>query len=155
MVRVPSPSRALTVATLLSRASRSTSTQAGRSAASRSSTPGAASGAAVRRRLSSDGASEGSGAAVEAMPVQVAEGSRLADEHQLHRAGLAVAVLRDDQLGKPLVLVRGIVDFIAIDEGDHVCVLLDGARLTKVRELRPVVAAPPLGLAGELGKGDD
>src|SRR5215218_2138710 len=105
MVRVPSPSRALIAATLLSRASRSTSTQAGRSAASRS---------------------EGSGAAVESMPVQVAEGGRLADEHQLHRAGLAVAVLRDDQLGKPLVLVRGAVDFIAIYEGDHVCVLLDG-----------------------------
>src|SRR5688500_16916056 len=104
MVRVPSPIRALTVATLLSRASRSTSTQAGRSAASRS---------------------EGGGAAVESMPVQVAEGSRLADEHQLHRAGLAVAVLRDDQLGKAFVFVRGVVDFIAIDERDHVCVLLD------------------------------
>src|SRR5688572_15178091 len=112
MVRVPSPSRAFTRATLLSRASRSTSTQAGRSEASRSSTPGAASGAAGRRRSSS---SEGGGAAVEPMPVQVAEGSRLADEHHLHRAGLAIAVLRDDQLGEPLVLVGGIVDFIAID----------------------------------------
>src|SRR5215203_4772108 len=104
MVRVPSPIRAFTRATLLSRASRSTSTQAGRRAASRS---------------------EGCGAAVESMPVQVAEGSRLADEHQLHHPGLAVAVLRDDQLGKPLVLVRGAVDFITIYKCDHICVLLD------------------------------
>src|SRR5215210_3466370 len=117
MVRVTGGSRERTVARLLSRASRSTSTQAGRSAASRSSTPGAA----VRASVSS----EGGGGAVEPMPVQVAEGRSLPEKHQLDRAGLAVAVLGNDQLGEPLVLLRGVVHLVAVDERHHVCVLFE------------------------------
>ena len=52
------------------------------------------------------------------------------------------------------LLVVGIVDLVAVDEGDHVGVLLDGAALAQVGELRPVVAPPPLRLARELGEGD-
>src|SRR5215210_1554616 len=146
MERAPetAPIRSRRTGTLCSSASRSTSTQAGRSAASRSSTPGAAS------------SSEGRAATV-APPVRVLrpalESRRLADEDHLHRAGLAVAVLADDQLGEPLVLFRGVVDLVAVDEGHHVGVLLDRARLAEVRELRPVVAAAPLGVARELRQG--
>src|SRR5436309_7100569 len=130
---------------LCSRAARSTSTHAGRRAAWRSSTPGAPSAAG--------GTSEGRGG-VRSMPVEVLEAGGLAQEDELDGAGLAVAVLGDDQLREPLVLFGGGVDLVAVDERHHVGVLLDRARLAQVGELRAVVAPPPLGLAGELGEGD-
>src|SRR6185436_12563377 len=82
---------------LCSSASRSTSTQAGRRAASRSSTP--------------DASSKWRAGSITAITVLCAalEGRRLADEDHLHRPGLAVPVLGDDQLGEPPVLFRGVV----------------------------------------------
>src|SRR5215213_9220557 len=146
MARAP-PSRRRTRSRLCSRAARSTSTHAGRRAASRSSTPGPS--------ASGGEASEGSATRFHSMPVEIAEAGGLAEEDHLDRARLAVAVLGDDQLREALVLVRGVVDLVAVDEGHHVGVLLDRSRLAKVRELRPMIAAPPLRLAGELRQGDD
>src|SRR6185295_6266201 len=97
MTRAPEPaSRSRMRARLCSRAARSTSTHAGRNAASRSSTPGPPS--------ASGGTSE-RGARFHAMPVEVAEAGGLAEEDELDGAGLAVAVLGDDQLREPLVLL--------------------------------------------------
>jgi len=50
----------------------------------------------------------------------------LAKEGQLDHPGRAVALLGDNDLGLALLLgVARIVDFIAIDEEDHVRILLD------------------------------
>ncbi len=51
-------------------------------------------------------------------------------------------------------LLGGEIIFLAIDEPDHVGVLLDRARFPQVRELRPLVLAL-LDLAAELGESDD
>src|SRR5436305_12270464 len=99
-----------------SRAVTSTSTHAGRRAAWRSSTPGALSAAG--------GISEGGGG-FDAMPVEVAEAGGLAEEDEVDGAGLAIAVLGNDQLGQPLVLLGLVVDLIAVDEGHHIGVLFD------------------------------
>src|SRR5262249_18875134 len=105
-------------ARLCSRAPRSTSTQAGRRAAWRSSTPGALSAAG--------GISEGSGRGFDAMPVEVPEAGGLTQEDEVDAAGLSVPVLGDDQLRQALVLLGLVVDFVAVDEGHHVGVLFDG-----------------------------
>src|SRR4051794_36513681 len=110
-------SRSRIAARLCSRAARSTSTQAGRRAAWRSSTPGGP---------SSGGTSEGGRRGFHSMPVEVAEARGLPQEDEIDRAGLTVPVLGDDQLRQPLVLVRGAVDLVAVDERHHVGVLLDG-----------------------------
>src|SRR5436305_5357743 len=115
MTRVSEPPRRWRIfARLCSRAPRSTSTQAGRRAAWRSSTPGA---------LSGGGISEGSGRGFDAMPVEVPEAGGLTQENEVDGTGLAVPVLGDDQLRQTLVLLGLIVDFVAIDEGHHVGVL--------------------------------
>src|SRR5947199_10337381 len=111
------PRRWRILARLCSRAPRSTSTQAGRRAAWRSSTPGAS---------TAGGISEGSGRGFDAMPVEVPEAGGLTQEDEVDRAGLPVPVLGDDQLRQTLVLLGLVVDFIAIDKGNHVGVLLDG-----------------------------
>src|SRR6185295_7666652 len=149
-------------------ASRSTSTQAGRSAEASSSASlggtrggaaGSSSGNSSGRRSGSSAVrtaltSEGRGG-VKAVAVEVAEAGGLAEEDERHAAGLAVPVLGDDQLGETLLVgVVRIVDLVAIDEPDEVGVLLDGSALTKIRKLRPVVVAAPLGLAGELRERD-
>src|SRR4029079_11319021 len=108
---MPVPARARRRVRLSVRASRSTSTQAGRRTSASSS--------------STDSGSEGGGD-VGLMQGAVLEGRGFAVEDQLHRAGLAVAVLGDDHLGEPLVrLVVVVVDLVAVDEGHHVGVLLD------------------------------
>src|SRR5687768_4507655 len=115
MVRVSGGSLARMAARLRSSASRSTSTQAGRRAASRSPTPGAASAtprSSVSETETPSASSEGRGSAVEAMPVQVAEGGGLPQDDDLDRAGLAVAVLGDAELGQTLVLLRLAVDLV-------------------------------------------
>ena len=58
------------------------------------------------------------------MPVEVAEAGGLAEEDEVDGAGLADAVLGDDQLGRPLVLLGLVVDLIAIYECNHIGVLL-------------------------------
>jgi hypothetical protein len=51
--------------------------------------------------------------------------------------------------------VLAVVVALAVDEGDDVGVLLDGAGFAEVGEDRLAVAAALLGGAGELGEGDD
>src|SRR5258706_11042491 len=115
MTLAPEPSRRRRIfARLCSRASRSTSTQAGRRAAWRSSTPGAPSAAGET--------SERSGG-FHAMPVEVPEAGGLTQEDEVDGAGLTVAVLGDDQLRQPLVLLGLVVDLVAVDEGHHIGVL--------------------------------
>src|SRR4051794_32994033 len=118
MTRVSEPPRRWRIsARLCSKASRSTSTQAGRRAAWRSSTP---------EISTAGGTSEGSGGGFDAMPVEVPEAGGLTQEDKVDGAGLAIAVLGDDQLRQALVLLGLVVDLIAVDEGHHVGVLLDG-----------------------------
>src|SRR5690242_12164614 len=77
-------------------------------------------------------------------------------EEQIHQPRRAVALLANDHLGLALeriaVLVRRtVVELLAVQEHDQVGVLLDGARLAEVRQLRAlVVARALLGCAREL-----
>src|SRR5206468_2940507 len=71
-------------------------------------------------------------------------------EEQLHGAGGPIALLPDDQLGEPLETLAGlgvggaVVELLAVDEAHDVGVLLDGARLPEVGELRPPVLTAAL-----------
>src|SRR5689334_9429661 len=106
------PIRARRAARFRSRTSRSTSTQAGRSAEASSS-------ASVGRRSIAWVSAIGSerGRVIEAMAVEVAEAGGFAQKDQLDRAGLAVSVLRDDQLGQALLVrIVLVVDLVAIYE---------------------------------------
>src|SRR5665213_3327040 len=89
---------------------------------------------------------------------QVFEARVFADERQLHHAYGTVALLADDDLRDALRIRRRriliLIDIVAIDEGDDVGVLLEGAGLSKVGELWPVVSAR-LGRAAELRQHDD
>src|SRR5690554_1352114 len=68
---------------------------------------------------------------------QVLEAGVLADEGHVHRADGAVTLLADDQLGQALVVgVVRIVDLVAIDEGDDVCILFNRSTFTKIRHHR-------------------
>src|ERR1700730_9193208 len=78
------------------------------------------------------GRSEGSGGSG-AMPVEIAEARGVAQEDQLDLLRLVFAVLGDDELGQPLVLLARVVDLVAIDESDEVGVLLDASALAQVR----------------------
>src|ERR1700755_2506359 len=100
MTLVSDPRRWRIFARLCSKAPRSTSTQAGRRAAGRSSPPGA---------LSAGGISEGSGRGFDAMPVEVPEAGGLTQEDEVDGAGLPVPVLGDDQLRQALVLLGLVV----------------------------------------------
>src|SRR6266404_6184963 len=70
-------------------------------------------------------------------------------EDELEIADRAVALLADDDLGDPLLHGVLVVDLIAVDEADDVGILFDRSRLTKVGELRPVIAGALLGTPGE------
>src|SRR3954453_5458716 len=61
--------------------------------------------------------------------------------------------LGEDQLGPAGVLGVGVVVVVAVEEADHVGVLLDRAGFAQVREDRPLVGTL-LGCAGELRDGD-
>src|SRR5438045_7093315 len=70
-------------------------------------------------------------------------------EKQIHDSGRTISLLADDHLGLSLervaVLVhRTVVEFLPVQEHDQVGVLLDGARFTKVGQLRPLVVAGAL-----------
>src|SRR5687767_15171133 len=66
----------------------------------------------------------------------VLEARVLAEEGQLHRAVGAVTLLADDDLGDALVGRIFVVDLVAVDEEDHVRVLLQSSRFAKVRHHR-------------------
>src|SRR5574342_1109963 len=90
----------------------------------------------------------------------VVEARVLLFEIQLHRSRGTVALLADDQLGQSLdavaVLVgRSLVHLRAIDEADQIGVLLDGAGLAQIGELRAAaLAGALLGGPRQLGQRD-
>ena len=69
----------------------------------------------------------------------ILEASVLTNEAQSYRADGAVTVLTDNHLGYSLVRRVLVVDFVSIDEGDNIRVLLDRTRFTQVRHYWPFV----------------
>jgi hypothetical protein len=80
---------------------------------------------------------------------------------QLDFVRRAVPLLGDDDLGDALLfdvllpLVFRHVHLLAVDEDDHVGVLLDGPGFAEVGQLRPRFAPAFLGRSTELGDADD
>src|SRR5205814_3573741 len=74
--------------------------------------------------------------------LEVGEAREAAEEGEIHPSDRAVALLADDDLGAALrlLLVRR-VHLFAVDEEDHVGVLLDRARFAQVRHHRAAVVA--------------
>src|SRR5262245_59120124 len=84
----------------------------------------------------------------------ILEGRVLRDEGELHHAGGAIALLADDHVGHAFVLFP--LQAIAVgpvQEEDEIGVLLEGARLAQIGELR-LLTLPALHGARELGEGD-
>src|ERR1700761_1358149 len=76
------------------------------------------------------------------------------DEIEVHGARWAVTLLGKDDLGLRAIrlghfFVPVVIRF-AVDESDHVGVLLDGARLAKIAEHGALVVAAPFAGTGEL-----
>src|SRR5512134_322283 len=71
----------------------------------------------------------------------VLKASVLAEEGEVHRPDRPVALLADDDLGLALFPGVAVVDLVAVDEEDHVRVLLERARLAQVRHHRALVVA--------------
>src|SRR5829696_70315 len=67
--------------------------------------------------------------------------SELFQEGQLNSSGRAVALLAYDKLGDAAILVGLIIDFLAIDKANHICVLLNAPRFSQVAQLRAVLAS--------------
>src|ERR1700728_1447024 len=83
--------------------------------------------------------------------IQVGEQGVITEEGDVNRKCWTVALFRDDDLGFALELfVVAIVVLLAMDEGHHVGILLNGARLAQVREQRLFVAGALFAAAGEL-----
>ena len=115
---------------------------------SSSAADGAQIGLNVRQAHLRDGYSHGSFASHEPTLIgrrEVFESRVLLQEDEPHRAGGPVALLADDQFGDALGLGRHLtldrIHLFAIDEHDDVGVLFQRARLTKVGQLRTVIAA--------------
>src|SRR5690606_5160309 len=92
---------------------------------------------------------------------RILEPGVLLDEVQVHGPDRPVALLADDDLGLVLDLaallfghVAAEVPLLAVDEHDHVGVLLDGPGLAQVRQLRAVIG-PRVDGAVELRERDD
>src|ERR1700761_9178788 len=79
--------------------------------------------------------------------VGILESREPRNEIQMHRARGAVTLLRDDDLGLRTIrlghLFIAAVIRLAVDEGDHIGVLLDRSRLAKIAEHGPLVIAAP------------
>ena len=83
--------------------------------------------------------------------VEVFESGEVGEVGEFDGAGRAVALLGDDDLGLALdVFVFAVVVLFAVDEGDDVGVLLDGAGFAEVGEQRFFVAGALLRATGEL-----
>ncbi len=81
------------------------------------------------------------------------ETSRVFEESETHFSSRAIALLGNDELGATLKLgIVRFVHFLAENEGNHVCVLLDRAGLPQVGELRAMVSTAAFRRAAELGK---
>src|SRR6202008_3592906 len=70
---------------------------------------------------------------------EILEARVLPQESQFHGPDRPVTLLADDDLRDALVLRVLVVDFVAIDEQDHVCILLDRSAFAQVRHDRPLV----------------
>src|SRR5262252_10571533 len=66
----------------------------------------------------------------------VGEGHVVGQEHKRELAGRAVPLLGDEDVGDALPLGIPIVELLAVQEDDDVGVLLDGARIAQIGELR-------------------
>ena len=67
-------------------------------------------------------------------------------KHHRDRSDGAVTLLGQDQLGDAVqILAIALIDLFAENEPNQICVLLDTSRLTKIAQLRPVIALPPNG----------
>ena len=88
------------------------------------------------------------------LPLQIRERRKLREPLQLDRAGLAVAIFRDDALGDVFLLRVFVVIVVAVDEHDRVGVLLDGAGFAQVGEHGPLVRARFV-RTGQLAQADD
>ena len=81
--------------------------------------------------------------------------------HQVNHAGGTVALLGDNDFrlifgfGIFAAVILTIVVAVAMDEGDHVGILLDGTGFAQVGEHGLLVAAALLTGAAELGEGND
>src|SRR5215213_9944111 len=64
---------------------------------------------------------------------RVTEARELAQECKRDLSYGAIALLRDDELGDAGVLRRGVVHLVAIDEEDHVGILLDRPAFAEIR----------------------
>ena len=84
----------------------------------------------------------------------VVELGQVRREGELHGADRAIALLADVELRQALVRAVRVVDLVAVDEQDHVRVLLDGAGFPQVGHVRALVRAA-LQTAIELRTGHD
>src|SRR5579884_781096 len=87
--------------------------------------------ASAAKRLGALGAAH---RAVVGRELEVVERRELAPEGELDGVRRPVALLGDDDLRDVLLVAVLVVDLVAVDERDHVGVLLDGARLAQVGE---------------------
>ena len=71
----------------------------------------------------------------------VQESGTHALEGQAYRADRAVTLLADDDLGTAIVRRIGVVDLVAVNEQDHVGVLLDSARFAQIAHHGTLVRA--------------
>src|SRR5438094_6939108 len=62
----------------------------------------------------------------------------------------AVALLRNEQLGKAGVLVRRFIDLFTVNEHHEIRILFDRTRFTQVRKLRLVITLALFGRAAQL-----
>src|SRR5262249_9709063 len=86
-------------------------------------------------------------------PLEAFEAHELTEETQRDLAGRTVALFGEDDLRQPAGLFRRLVVVLAVEQHDHVGVLLDGARLAEIAHARPIVVAA-LDVAVELGQSD-
>src|SRR5450631_2270933 len=78
----------------------------------------------------------------------------LAEERQLHIAGGAIALLRDDDVCDALARGVRVIDLFAIDQQNDVSILFNRARFTQIRHHRLLLDAL-LDAAVELRERDD
>src|SRR5512134_2867020 len=98
--------------------------------------PAPRSGAPCATRVSATGA-----CSITSRVGEILETGEGGEEGEVNLADGAIPLLADDDLGLALVRGVGVVHFVAVDEQDHVRVLLDGPALAKVGHHRPLVGA--------------
>src|SRR5436853_7746545 len=88
-------------------------------------------------------------------PGEVREAGGIVQEREVEFPDWSIALLGNDDLGFAAKLgIVLLVDLFAKDKHNNVGVLLDGAGLAEIAELRTMVAAATFGSAAELGEGN-